>query len=111
MSADERTRLELAHRLTDLFGEELAAYLMEILPPFSWHEVATKRDLGELEARLRERFDQRIDGLDAKMDLQFGALESRIDERTNVFRAEARRAPEGDGGRVRAASSSRTRAR
>ena len=57
MSPDERARIELAQRLTDLFGDELAAYLMETLPPFSWHEVATNRDLRELEARLDLKFD------------------------------------------------------
>ena len=57
----------------------LAAYLMETVPPFSWHEVATNRDLAELEGRLNERFDQLERGVDGK-----------IDERTNLLRAEAR---------------------
>ena len=51
---------------------------METVPPFSWHEVATKRDLAELEGRLNERFDQLERGVDG-----------RIDERTNLLRAEA----------------------
>ena len=79
MSPDERTRIELTQRLAELFGDDLAAYLMETVPPFSWHEVATKRDLAELEGRLNERFDQlerRVDG--------------KIDERTDLVRAEAR---------------------
>ncbi|HZP29519.1 MAG TPA: hypothetical protein VFC99_11250 [Acidimicrobiia bacterium] len=45
MSPDERTRIELAQRLAELFGDDLAAYLMETVPPFSWHEVVTKSDL------------------------------------------------------------------
>ena len=57
MTPDERTRIELAQRLADQFGDELAAYLMETLPPFSWHEVTTKQDLLALEERLGLRFE------------------------------------------------------
>jgi hypothetical protein len=57
MSPDERARIELTQRLAELFGDDLAAYLMETVPPFSWHEVATKRDLANLEERLDLRFD------------------------------------------------------
>ena len=52
---------------------------METVPPFSWHEVATKSDLRALEDRLGERFDGKIDSLGTKLD-----------ERTDVLRAEAR---------------------
>ena len=78
MSPDERTRIELTQRLAELFGDDLAAYLMETVPPFSWHEVATKRDLAELESRLDRRFDE----LEARMNLRFDskidALDSKI---------------------------------
>ena len=86
MSPDERTRIELTQRLADLFGDDLAAYLMETVPPFSWHEVATKRDLRDLEGRLDVRFDQ----LERSVDVKIGNVDSKIDERTSLLRAEAR---------------------
>ena len=33
---------------------------MECIPPFGWHEIATKRDLTELEQRLDLRFDAKL---------------------------------------------------
>ena|SRR5690349_16530447 len=61
MSPDERTRIELAQRLAEQFGDELAACLMETVPPFSWHEVATKADLRALEEHLESEIGGRID--------------------------------------------------
>ena len=119
MSPYEHTRIELAQRLAEHFGEEVTAYLMETVPPFSWHEVATKNDLRILEdglesklggridlldSKLTGRLDAldsklggRIDALDAKLGGRIGVLggridgvESRIDERTNQLRTEAR---------------------
>jgi hypothetical protein len=97
MSPDERTRIELTQRLAELFGDDLATYLMETLPPFSWHEVATRRDLAELESRLDRRFDElearmtlRFDAKIGGLDSRIGGLDAKIDERTNLLRAEAR---------------------
>jgi hypothetical protein len=63
MAPDERSRIELAQRLAEQYGPDLGAYLMEVVPPFGWHEIATKRDLGELERRLDLRFDSLRDAL------------------------------------------------
>ena len=58
---DERTRHELHQRLDELLGVDLAVALMTSLPPAGWGEVATKRDLSELEQRLDLRFEARLE--------------------------------------------------
>jgi hypothetical protein len=61
MAPDERARIELSQRLAEQFGPEVGGYLMEVVPPFSWHEIATKSDLRALEERLDESFALRLD--------------------------------------------------
>jgi len=57
---DEHSRVEATQALSDAMGARAAAALMECIPPFGWHEIATKRDLAELEERMSLRFDARI---------------------------------------------------
>jgi len=57
MAIDERTRHQLFLRLEEVLGDEEANTLMEHLPPVGWADVATKRDLDELEARLGLRLE------------------------------------------------------
>jgi hypothetical protein len=61
MAPDERSRVEASQALTEQLGPAAAAALMECIPPFGWHEIATKRDLDELERRLEERLLLRLD--------------------------------------------------
>jgi len=58
---DERTRHELHQRFDELLGVDLAVALMSSLPPTGWGDVATKRDLDELEQRLDLRFAARLE--------------------------------------------------
>jgi hypothetical protein len=60
MARDERTRIELAQRLAEQYGRDLGAYLMEVIPPFGWDEIATKRDLASFEDHLFTRIDARL---------------------------------------------------
>lgn len=57
MAIDERTRHELFLKLEDVLGPEEATTLMEHLPPVGWADVATKRDLDQLEIRMENRFE------------------------------------------------------
>ncbi len=52
MAIDERSRHALFVRLEEILGPEQASTLMEHLPPVGWADVATKRDLDQLEARM-----------------------------------------------------------
>ncbi len=50
MTVDDRTRLNLHQRLTEVLGSEEADTLMSHLPPVTWQEVATKGDLDSTSA-------------------------------------------------------------
>ena len=62
--SDDRIRLSLHRKLDELVGSEEAQLLMERVPPFNWHEIATKADLlalrGDVSA-LRAELLQAID--------------------------------------------------
>ncbi len=101
MAVDERARFALYERLEGALGTEAATTLLEHLPPVGWADVATKRDLDQLEQRIDARFhgvdarftsvdarftsiDARFDAVDARfdaVDARFDALEVRIDDR------------------------------
>jgi hypothetical protein len=53
MAVDERSRHELHVRLEEILGPEVAATLMEHLPPAGWADVATKRDLDQFAETMR----------------------------------------------------------
>ena len=59
MGPNESQRLALMHRLGEVLGEQEAATLMDSLPPYDWHEVATKTDLTAMEARLTTLIESR----------------------------------------------------
>jgi len=70
----EESRHQLFQRLEELLGLEEASTLMEMLPPVGWADVATTRDLDQLESRLEARMDRvvlelrgEIKGLRAEM--------------------------------------------
>ena len=91
MAPDERARVEASQALTEQLGSAAAAALMECIPPFGWHEIATKSDLVALERRFERRFealDRRFEALERRLD----GLERRIDglEQHLGFRFDAR---------------------
>ncbi len=57
MAIDERARHRLFERLEAVLGTEEATILMEHLPPVSWADVATKRDLDALAAITKHDLD------------------------------------------------------
>ncbi|MEM9133503.1 MAG: hypothetical protein AAGE88_14230, partial [Actinomycetota bacterium] len=61
---NERERLQLYDRLGELLGPEHAGVLMELLPPTSWDDIATR---------------QQIDGMRQRIDGVEQALGTRID--------------------------------
>jgi hypothetical protein len=77
--------------LTEHLGPHVAAAVLEALPPYDWHSLATKDDLRALEHQMTARFaavdarfsavDLRFDAMDARfdaVDLRFDAMEARF---------------------------------
>jgi len=98
MAVSEESRHRLYSKLELVLGSEEATVLMEHLPPVGWADVATKRDLDALEARIGGRFeavDARFEAVDARfeavdvrfeaVDVRFDALESRMDARFDAM--------------------------
>jgi hypothetical protein len=77
MVLDERSRHELHLKLEEVLGPEQAATLMEMLPPVGWADVATKRDLDQIEQRMDLRFEVVYTKFDAVLD-RIDAAEQRL---------------------------------
>jgi hypothetical protein len=60
MSINEQARHELYGRLEEILGPGPAATLMEHLPPSGWADVAMRRDLDLVEARLTATIERRV---------------------------------------------------
>jgi hypothetical protein len=83
MAPDERSRVEASQALADQLGSAAAAALMECIPPYGWHEIATKRDLDELEERMTlrmEAMEARLQGAIDRLDGRIDKLDGRIDK-------------------------------
>ena len=103
MALDEAGRFRLTTKLADTLGQDDAAALMETIPPFDWHQIATKTDLTNavkdlatksdmaLEfSTLREemgiKFSQvdtgfaRVDAGFARIDAQFAQVDARFEQ-------------------------------
>ncbi|HVL98867.1 MAG TPA: hypothetical protein VM324_06225 [Egibacteraceae bacterium] len=94
MATSERARHELYGKLEEVLGPVHTDTLMDHLPPGGWGDVATRHDLGRLQATLSgqlsqldaklgariDKLEARIDKLDAKLDTRIAALDTRIDK-------------------------------
>jgi hypothetical protein len=89
MAVDERARLELYEQLARVLGTEAATTLLEHLPPGGWSDVATTRDLDQLERRIALRFDAsdaRIEAAEQRMLAVFrGELVTAITTQTRTM--------------------------
>jgi hypothetical protein len=70
MSVSEHERHQLFTWFEEHMGSERAATMMSLLPPVGWGEVATRRDLELLEARI----DAKLDQLEARFEAKLGQL-------------------------------------
>ena len=67
MSVSEHERHQLFTWFEEHMGSERAATMMNLLPPVGWGDVATRRDLELLEARI----DAKLDQLEARLEVGF----------------------------------------
>jgi hypothetical protein len=76
MGVTEQQRHLLLTWFEEQMGPERAATMMELMPPAGAAELATKRDLDDVERRLTARFDARFDAHDARFDAKLEAMRS-----------------------------------
>ncbi|MEM9614642.1 MAG: hypothetical protein AAGA59_17000 [Actinomycetota bacterium] len=84
---NERERLQLYDRLGELLGPEHAGVLMELLPPTSWDDIATRQQIDGMRQRIdgvEQALGTRIDGVEQRL----AALDHRIDVVQGELRAE-----------------------
>jgi hypothetical protein len=85
MSISENERHQLFTWFEEQMGTERAATMMNLVPPVGWGDIATRRDLVNLDGKIdgaAERLDAKIDRaverLDAKIDAVAGQLDAKI---------------------------------
>ena len=76
MALTEQQRTEIYNSLADTIGQPGAEFLMAQQPPGGWEQLATKRDLADLEVKTQASFVE----LNAKMDVQFAQLREQLAE-------------------------------
>lgn len=89
MSIDERLRLNIHTRLSELIGSNEADALMVHMFSVPWHDVATKDDLRVLSADLRSemaelRTELRTEMAELRTDLRTEMADLRTDLRTEM---------------------------
>ncbi len=68
---------------------DVAAAILESMPPFDWSEIARRSDLAEVEGRLDNRLDgvdKRLDGVDKRLDgvdKRLDGVDKRLDKVEN----------------------------
>ncbi|MCY3862260.1 MAG: hypothetical protein OXG30_04145 [bacterium] len=91
MPASEQKRLALRNRLIEVLGEEEAEVLMESLPPFDWHKLATKEDLSVLEGKIeanKAAIEASEERLRTEMDAGFANIRTEMDGKFANIRTE-----------------------
>ena len=63
MAISEESRHEMYVKLEEVLGAQVAATVMEHLPPVGWADVATKRDLESLRVDFRSELRGEINRL------------------------------------------------
>jgi hypothetical protein len=91
MSVTERRRHALHEWAKQTGDEEVAATLMELLPPVGWADVATKRDLDHFGTQLRNELRAEMSGLRtevhqelADVHVSMSSLEARVHRELRV---------------------------
>lgn len=70
MAVSEQRRHQLHEWMRASANEEVAATVMELLPPAGWADVATKRDLDHLQTGVRLELSEGLRGIDDRLRVQ-----------------------------------------
>jgi hypothetical protein len=76
--------MHLRSRLEELVGVSGAEILMD-RPPGGWSDLVTNHTLDLRFAAFEERFDRKLEGLEARMDLRFAAVDARFADMDHRF--------------------------
>ena len=82
MSVSERQRHALHEWAKNAASEEVAETLMDLLPPVGWADVATKRDLAQMESRLELRFESMHHRFEGELHRLEGELHRQLRQHT-----------------------------
>jgi len=80
VAMSETMRLKILDKLASMIGEEEATQLMENVPPFDWHEIATKDDLAALKEWAEAKFDAQSASIAAEFTAVRGDFAEKIGE-------------------------------
>ena len=83
MAFTEQNKRRLHARLCEVIGTEEADILMEQLPPITWTEFATKRDLDEL--RIATKHDIEFSAIATRTDLEQVITKTRTDLEKSIM--------------------------
>lgn len=85
MALSEQDKRRLHARLCEIIGTEEADILMEQLPPFTWTEFASKRDLDEL--RIATKHDIEFSAIATRTELEQVMTKTRTDLEKSIMEA------------------------
>ena len=95
MTVDDRTRMELHRRLTEVLGDQEADTLMAHLPPVTWQNVATTDSVESTRVvlatqidALRSDVDRHVTELRADVEGQITELRADVHGQINQLRAD-----------------------
>jgi hypothetical protein len=80
----DEDRMHLRTRLEELVGMSGAEILMD-RPPGGWSDLVTNHTLDLRFAAFEERFDRKLDALEARMELRFARIDARFAEVDHRF--------------------------
>jgi hypothetical protein len=83
LAFSEHEKRRLHARLCEIIGTEEADILMEQLPPFTWTDFATKRDLEEL--RIATKHDIEFSAIATRTELEQVITKTRTDLEQLIF--------------------------
>src|SRR5262245_22984263 len=81
MAVSEYERTQLFNWFEEHMGTERATTMMNLLPPVGWGDVATRRDLEQLEERLDHKIESVAQHLGSRIDLveaRLGAMNEKM---------------------------------
>ncbi len=78
MALTEQQRTDIYNSLADTIGQQGAEFLMVQQPPGGWEQLATKRDLADLETKTHAKIDVGFAELKEQIAMQFAEIQKQF---------------------------------